>query len=157
MDDVILFGIGTYEEWIALKVLLDTFCEASGMLINSEKSSFLINNVDDGMISRITCSLPYKTQPMSSGFKYLGYFIKPSGYLVKDWFWLLKKFESRISHWSFRLISLGERLVLIKVVLTSILVFWMALVPIPKSIMGKLKSMIFTSFGAQREIRKSFI
>ena len=98
VDDVILFGIGTFEEWIALKVLLDIFCEASGMLINSEKSCFLFNNIDDGMITRITHSLPFKTQPMTSGFKYLGYFIKPLGYLVKDWLWLIKKFENRISH-----------------------------------------------------------
>ena len=61
VDDVILFGIGTFEEWIAFKVLLDTFCEASGLLINSEKSCFLFNNVDDGTISRITRSLPFKT------------------------------------------------------------------------------------------------
>ena len=34
-------------------------------------------------------------------------------------------------------------MVLIKVVLTSLPVYWMALVPLPKSILGKLKSMIF--------------
>ena len=94
---------------------------------------------------------------MSTGFKYLGYFIKPSGYLVKDWLWLIKKFENRITHWSYKLLSLGGRLVLIKAVLTSIPVFWMALVPIPKAILGKLKSLIFISFGAQRGTRKSFI
>ena len=107
VDDVILFGIGTFEEWIALKVLLDIFCEASGMLINSEKSCFLYNNVDDGTISRITRSLPFKTQLMSNGFSYLGYFIKPMGYFVKDWLWLVKKFENKISHWSFRFLSMG--------------------------------------------------
>ena len=31
VDDVILFGLGTYEEWITFKVILDTFCEAFGM------------------------------------------------------------------------------------------------------------------------------
>ena len=103
-NDVILFGFGTCEEWIAFKVLLDTFCEASGMFINSEKSCFLYNNVDDGTINRITRSLPFKTQDFSSGFNYLGYFIKPSGYNVKDWLWIVKKFENMISHWSFRLL-----------------------------------------------------
>ena len=98
VDDVILFGMGTIEEWISLKVLLDIFCEASGMLINSEKSCFLCNNLDDGLLTRITHTLPYKTQSMTTGFKYLGYFIKPSGYLVKDWLWLIKKFENKIAH-----------------------------------------------------------
>ena len=63
--------------------------------------------------------MPYKTQDFSSGFNYLGYFIKPSGYNVKDWLWLIKKFENRISHWSYRLLSMGGRLVLIRAVLTS--------------------------------------
>ena len=98
VDDVILYGFGTCEEWIAFKVLLDTFCEASGMYINSEKSCFLFNNVDDGSLIRITRSLPFKTEHISSGFNYLGYFIKPLGYKVKDWSWLIKKFEKRISH-----------------------------------------------------------
>ena len=107
IDDVILLGFGTCDEWIAFKVLLDTFCEASGMFINSEKSCFLYNNVDDGAINRITRSLPYKTQHITSGFNYHGYFIKPLGYNVKDWLWLIKKFKNRISHWTFRLLSMG--------------------------------------------------
>ena len=123
VDDVILFGFGSCEEWMAFKVLLDTFCEASGMLINSEKSCFLFNNVDDESINRIMRSLPFKTQDLSLGLNYLGYFIKPSGYYVKDWLWLIKKFENRIQHWSFKILSMGGRLVLIKVVLTSLPVY----------------------------------
>ena len=38
VDDVILFGLGSFEEWMAFKVILDTFCEASSMRINMEKS-----------------------------------------------------------------------------------------------------------------------
>ena len=33
VDDVIMFGIGTFEEWMAFKVIIDIFCEASGMQI----------------------------------------------------------------------------------------------------------------------------
>ena len=123
IDDVILFGVGTYDEWLAFKVLLDTFCAASGMLINTEKSCFLSNNVEEGMISRITRSLPFRSHPITTGFKYIRYFIKPLGYLVKDWFWLIEKLEKIISHWSYRLLSMGGRLILIKAVLTSIPIF----------------------------------
>ena len=38
VDDVIMFGLGLFEEWMAFKVILDTFCEASGMRINMDKS-----------------------------------------------------------------------------------------------------------------------
>ena len=38
VDDVIMFEVGSFEEWMAFKVILETFCEASGMRINLEKS-----------------------------------------------------------------------------------------------------------------------
>ena len=85
VDDVILFGSGTVEEWVAFKVILDNFCAASGMCINLDKSCFLFNNVDEGILNRISRTLTLKYDHISLGFKYLFYFIKPLGYLVKDW------------------------------------------------------------------------
>ena len=76
--------------------------------------------------------------------------------MVKYWLWLIKKFEKRISHWTYRLLSLGGRLVLIKAVLTSMPVYWMALVPIPKSILGKLKSMIFAFLWGSSGNKKKY-
>ena len=60
---------------------------------------------------------------------------------------MVSKFEKRISHWTNRLLSMGGRLVLIQSVLSSIPVYWMALVPIPSSILDKLRKMIFSFFG----------
>ena len=57
VDDVILFGIGTFEEWVIFKVILDTFCDASSMRINLDKSCFLFNNVDEGTLNNISKSL----------------------------------------------------------------------------------------------------
>ena len=41
VDDVILIGVGTIEEWSAYKGALDLFCWVSGMSISPLKSSFL--------------------------------------------------------------------------------------------------------------------
>ena len=131
VDDVIMFGVGSFEEWIAFKVILETFCEASGMRINLDKSCFVHNDLDANLLRSITGLLPYRFEHINNGFKYLGYFVKPSGYLVRDWHWILSKFKKRILHWTNRLLSLGGRLVLIKSVLSSLLVYWMDLVPIP--------------------------
>ena len=46
IDDVILFSIGTINEWIAYKDALDFFCLVTGMTVSLEKSSFLYQNVD---------------------------------------------------------------------------------------------------------------
>ena len=98
VDDVILFGMGTFEDWIAFKVILDTFCKASGMMINLNKSCFLHSDVDDEVLRRTSDIMPYRFAHLNLGFTYLGFFLKPSGYLVKDWCWLISKFESRINH-----------------------------------------------------------
>ena len=86
VDDVILFGLGTVEEWIVFKTILDSFCEASGMLINFAKSCFLHNDLDASLLGSITGFLPFRFAHLNHGFSYLGYFLKPSGYLVKDWY-----------------------------------------------------------------------
>ena len=41
VDDAVLFGAGTLSEWQHYKIILDTFCSATGMEINIDKSSFL--------------------------------------------------------------------------------------------------------------------
>ena len=53
VDDMILIGSGTLPEWIAFDVILSTFCKASGMSISVDKSSFLYNNVDLGILGDI--------------------------------------------------------------------------------------------------------
>ena len=82
-------------------------------------------------------------EPITTGFMYLGYFLKPLGYRVHDWHWLIKKFDHRISHWAHKLLSLDGCLTLVKAILTSIPVYWMGLAPIPVSVLNKLRSLSF--------------
>ena len=144
VDDVILFGLGSYEEWLVFKGILDIFCEASGMSINENKSCFLQKGVDEAILQRIFGIFPYRSDDFRKGFNYLGYFLKPNGYLVKDWLWMVSKFEKKISHWTNRLLSMGGRLVLIRAVLSSIPVYWLSLILIPSSILDKLRKVIFS-------------
>jgi hypothetical protein len=47
VDDVVILGFGSVEEWIELKQLLSVFFEASGMEVNFQKCCFLFNNIED--------------------------------------------------------------------------------------------------------------
>ena len=129
---------------MAFDVLLETLCSASGMSISMNKFGFFFHEMDMWILQNIQCFLPFKADPIQLGFKYLGFFIKPLGYQAKDWHWLVEKFEKRIHLWSNKFLSLGGRLVLIRVVLTSLPVYWFALVPLPKSILNKLRKLIFS-------------
>ena len=93
------------------------------MCISVEKSSFLFNEVEDEVLDRISTLLPYKLDPIEVGFKYLSYYLKPLSYGINDQRWILKNFERRISHSSYRLLSLGGGLVLIRAVLISLPVY----------------------------------
>lgn len=54
---------------------------------------------------------------MELGMKYLGYFLKPNNYRVADWNWFVQKLEKIISNWSFKWLSMGGIMVLMKFVL----------------------------------------
>ena len=77
------------------------------MAVSSEKSSFLYQNVDEETHGLIASFLPYSMAPITSGFKYLGFHLKPMGYISLDWIWMVKMFENRIKSWTYRLLSIG--------------------------------------------------
>ena len=84
VDDVILLGTGTLHEWMAFEVILNTLCKVSGMSISLQKLGFLYNNIDEETLLSIARVLPYKMETISTGFKYLSYYLKPLGYKIND-------------------------------------------------------------------------
>jgi len=123
VDDIIILCSGSVEEWIYLNLLLDSFYRASSLDINVKKSCFIYRNVEEKVLQEIIEVFGVSSSYLDDGFKYLGYFLKPNSYKVADWLWLVKKFEKRITLWAYRSLSMGGRLVLIKVVLHNILVY----------------------------------
>ena len=113
------------------------------MKISLEKSCFLFNNVEEDIRLDIARVLPYKMEPITSGFKYLGYFLKPLGYKVSDWNWLIQRFENKFFHCAHKLLSLGGHLILVQSVLSSLPVYWLGLAPIPVSVLNKLRNLTF--------------
>ena len=81
---------------------------------------------------------------MEEGFKYLGFVLKSNSYSYKDSMWLHKKIEGRIGCWTYKFLSRGGRMVLLKPVLQSILVYWATIAYIPKGILQKLRKKLFS-------------
>ena len=81
---------------------------------------------------------------MEEGFKYLGFILKPNSYSFKYYMWLYKKIEGRIGCWTYKFLSRGGRLVLLKAVLQSILVYWARIAYILKGILQKLRKKLFS-------------
>ena len=96
VDDIILFGTSTREEWEVLHDLLDTFCCVTRIMINFDKSLLLSHNVDSEVLDQILALFPAQMGVFEDGMKYLGYFIKANCYRMVDWRWILGKIDKRI-------------------------------------------------------------
>jgi hypothetical protein len=123
---------------------LTLFKIATGMRINAQKSNILFSRIGDEVIQHYLDLLPFQTQNLEDGLKYLGFHLKPNDYRKNDWTWLLAKLEKRLQVWSNKWLSRAGRLVLIKLVLEAIPVYWMSLSWIPKGILEKARRMSFS-------------
>lgn len=63
------------------------------MLVNTRKSNIYHFGIDEYILDAFKRLLPYNFFPLEDGFKYLGYFLKPSSYKNNDWLWLVKRVE----------------------------------------------------------------
>ena len=143
VDDVLLFGKGLEENLRVYTSLLDKYKRATWMLINIGKSSMTHNEFIEELAQQSKEILSYPTNSISTGFKYLGFFLKPNSYAFQYWVWLYQKVEARVSSWENWFLSRGGILVLIKVVLQSNLVYWESITYIPKGILAKIRKKFF--------------
>ena len=124
------------------------------MEINLEKSKLLHNNMNEEVITQARALIPVSTSLVDEGFKYLGFHLKPNSYSTQDWMWLYKKIESIIEMWTNRFLSRAGRLVLLKVVLQSIPVYWASISYIPKGILAKIRKKCLSFYGQQAQKKK---
>jgi hypothetical protein len=130
VDDVLIMSKASIEEWKVIDEILNVFCRATSLVVNLQKSTFHYFGIQQEVIDSFKDIFPYNFVDLSEGFRYLGYFLKSDNYKAEDWRWLISKFEKRLNLWCNRWLSLGGRYVLIKVVLESQPVYWMALASI---------------------------
>jgi hypothetical protein len=87
---------------------------------------------------------PFEVKPLKTGFKYLGFYIKPNCYTRGDWSWLEKKIEKRILSWNHRRHTLGGRMILVKTILERISVYWLSLAKITKCVLNSIRRRIYS-------------
>jgi hypothetical protein len=110
-------------EWQVINKLIISFCKASGLTVNHLKSTVHHEGISDTELSSYKNILPYTFNELSSGFRYLGYFLKTGTQHTVDWNWLVVRMENKINQWSNRWLSLGGRYILLKSVLEGQNVF----------------------------------
>ena len=147
-DDTILFMEHDLEKAINMKLILAIFEQLSGLKINFHKSEIYCFGQAKEMQAEycrifgcVTGELP---------FKYLGIPIHYRKLLNKEWKPVEDRFEKKLASWVGKLLSYGDRLVLINSVLSSLPMFLLSFFEIPKGVLKRLdfyRSRFFWQIG----------
>jgi len=150
VDDIVMVNDGSEQSLSTLYEILMHFCKASGMQINDNKSSLYFSCMEDSEVITLQNIFSFPVDRIVKGMKYLGFHLKPCRYLIKDWDWLIIKVEQRIQNWSFRWLSKGGKLILIKAVLEAIPVYWMHFW-VPMGVIDKIRKLCFNFLWAGKQ------
>eukprot|EP00253_Pinus_taeda_P025399 PITA_25399 len=119
VDDILIFLNGSIGDTTTLQNAMLLFQQATGMKINEQKSS--ITSVGCSVHESVfaTQRFPFNSLSLADGIKYLGFRLKPNGYRIADWLWLIAKVEKRLQVWYHRYLSRAGKLILIKAVIEA--------------------------------------
>jgi hypothetical protein len=131
-DDTILFIDHDIEKALNMKLVLCIFEQLLGLKINFHESELFClgraKQVEDDYITLFGCDIG------SLPFRYLGIPIHFRKLRNGEWKPVEERFETKLSSWIGKLLSYGDRLVLINSVLTSIPMFVLSFLEIPKGV-----------------------
>ncbi|KAH1242369.1 putative ribonuclease H protein [Glycine max] len=131
-DDTVFVGEAEWENVIVLKAMLRGFELASGLKINYAKSQFGIIGGRVNWVNHAAQIL--KCRQLQTPFCYLGIPIgaKPSSNMV--WEPLTSKYESKLSKWAQKNISMAGKVTLINSVLNALPIYLLSFFKIPQKI-----------------------
>ena len=121
---------------------LDLYQEASGSLINFRKSQMLGWNYNPREMADISRIIGIERKTQWDAFKYLGVPIFKASPKSSSWIQIVDKIKSRINTWGETWLNPAGKVVLIKVVLTSIPIYQFSILMAPKRILANIDLML---------------
>jgi len=88
VDDMLCMLSGSISEAMSIQKIIILFNQATGTMINEEKSCILFNEISELVKDQLSLLIPYPSKYFLSGFKYIGFFLKPNSYRYMDWSWM---------------------------------------------------------------------
>ena len=132
-NDLMLFAKADRKNCLAIKEVLDSFCELSGQKISNEKSRVYFSpNVAPDKRAELSETLGFRSTPNIG--KYLGFPIKHAG-SPQDFGHILDRIKSKLAGWKANLLSFAGRVVLTKSVTSTIPNYTMQCVALPPKIL----------------------
>ena len=122
VDDAMLMGHPFIQKSKKIKLFLDNFGKDSGLEVNELKSHIFFFHTPRVTGSNICPILGFQECSLPS--KYLGASLADSKAQKISWYELLDKMRKIISNWTLRPLNFASRLVLVKVVLQAMPVYF---------------------------------
>lgn len=146
-DDLLVFGKAKEEEAARIGALVQLFECVSGQRVGLEKNSIWFSNrVSLQLRERVALILSVPMQSVCS--KYLG---APIATSAADYQFLITKVSAKLTSWKGKLMSQAGRVVMIKSVLQSLPVYYMATAALPKGVIDKIEALIRGFFWGKPE------
>jgi hypothetical protein len=132
-DDTILFMEYDIDKAKNMKLLLSAFEQLSGLKINFYKSEvFCFGQAKD---YELQYEQLFGCKKGIYPFKYLGLHMHYKKLNNKDWAMIEERIEKNLSSWKGKYLSVGDKLVLINSVLSSLPMFMLSFFEIPKGVL----------------------
>jgi hypothetical protein len=138
VDDILVMSKVDPLELRVIIDILQAYCHVSEICINTLKTTVHYWGLKEAELYPLKDILPFTFADLSTGFKYLGYYLNLGSSKYDDWSSLVEKIEKKIGLWCNKWLSLRGRFILVKSALESLLVFWISLEVIPRTILNKI-------------------
>lgn len=130
-DDTLLLGEVSFDNMWVVKEVLISFEMASGLKLNFHKSCLYGVNAGGDFISAASKFLCCKTDNLS--FTYLG--LPVGARRASTWQLVIDMQRKRLARWKSRRLSFGGRIMLLRSVLSSILLYFLSFFRVPKKVL----------------------
>jgi hypothetical protein len=132
VDDTLLLNSPTVQEATKLNSILSDFSEASGMMLNLDKSKLYFFNTPVPVQRHISRLLGIPRSSLPSN--YLGVPLTGAAASSISWDSLILSISSRLRNWTFHPLNLASRLVLLKSVLQALPTYLFTALAAPKKV-----------------------
>nr|GEW62816.1 RNA-directed DNA polymerase, eukaryota [Tanacetum cinerariifolium] len=136
-DDAVFVGYWNDSNITTLVHVLECFFRASGLKINMGKSKIMGVNVDNAKVSRAAVKL--RCLVLKAPFVYLGSIVGGNMNRLHAWNDIVDRIKRRLSKWKMTSLSIGGRLTLVKSVLGSMPIFYMAMFKVLAGVLSMLE------------------
>ncbi|GAU27943.1 hypothetical protein TSUD_146580 [Trifolium subterraneum] len=148
-DDTLLLGTKSWANVRALRAVLVLFETMSGLKMNFNKSMLVRANISVSWLQAPASALRCRVGNIP--FLYLGLPIGGDQRRLSFWKPVLTRIRNRLSGWKSRFLSFGGRLILLKSVLTSLLVYALSFFKAPSGTISSIDSLLSKFFWVGSE------